>query len=147
MFRPQVLPDKDNPGIVKPMTQCSAATIIPRRGSAFPRIQGLESCKKWLKNASDADKINLPGFIVGLPEEKKNWKYHPKDSLLEINEVHADIITLKENGMTADDLLATFVFRRVCPLQRRTHKMCFHSGRFDPNRVSTIMLDKLEVRR
>lgn len=47
--------------------------------------------------------------------------------------------------MTADNLLATFVFRRVCPLQRRTHKMCFHSGRFDPNRVSTIMLDKFEV--
>lgn len=152
MFRPQVFADKENPGAAKPMTRCAAATVIPRRGSAFPRIQGIESCKKWLKtffyvNSFDTDKINLPGFIVGPPKEKKNSKYDPKDTLPEINEIHAGILELKAGGMTADDLLATFVYRRLCPLQRRTHKMCFYGCQFDLNRVSTVRLDQAEVRR
>ncbi|XP_010236719.1 uncharacterized protein LOC104584227 [Brachypodium distachyon] len=49
--------------------------------------------------------------------------------------------------MTADDFLATFVYRRLCLLQRRTHKMCFYGGQFDPNRVSTVRLDQAAVRR
>jgi hypothetical protein len=31
----------------RPMTQCSAATIMSRKGSDFPKIELLESCKKW----------------------------------------------------------------------------------------------------
>ncbi|XP_024310315.1 uncharacterized protein LOC112268638 [Brachypodium distachyon] len=135
------------------MTQCGAATVIPRRGSIFPHIQGLESCKKWLrnffyvKNSSAADKINLPGFEVGPPEEKRNWSYDPKETNPEVNEIHAAILELKEEGMTAYDLLVTFVYRRLCPLQCRLHKMCFYNGQFDPDRVSTVRLDQVQVRR
>jgi hypothetical protein len=31
----------------RPMTQCGAATIMSRKGSDFPKIELLESCKKW----------------------------------------------------------------------------------------------------
>ena len=27
--------------------ECGAATVTPRKGSVFPRIQGLQTCKKW----------------------------------------------------------------------------------------------------
>ncbi|XP_024318499.1 chromosome alignment-maintaining phosphoprotein 1-like [Brachypodium distachyon] len=153
MFWPQVLPDKENPGAAKPITQCGTATVIPRQGSVFPRIQGLESYKKWLKtffyvkNSSEADKINLPGFVVGSPEEKKNWMFDQKETNAEINEIHAGILELKEEGMTDDDLLATFVYWQLCPLQRQVHKMCFYGGQFDSDRVSTVRLDQVEVRR
>jgi hypothetical protein len=72
-FRQQVIPDPENPLAPKQMVQCGAATVIPRRGSAFPRIKGLESCKKWLrtffyvKNSTEVDMIRLPKFSVGPP--------------------------------------------------------------------------------
>ena len=47
--------------------------------------------------------------------------------------------------MTGDDLLRTFVERRINPLQLRTHKMCVMSGILDPNRMSTFELSKEEV--
>ena len=67
-FRKQVIPNPDHPDAPKEMTQCGAATIVPRRGSIFPRIQGLESCRKWqrsffyVKNTTTVDMINLPRF-------------------------------------------------------------------------------------
>ena len=153
-FRPQVISDPDNPGAAKQMTQCGAATAIPRRGSIFPRIQGLESCKKWLrsffyvKNTTDIDMIGLPTFVVGPPARKLNWDYDPKELVAEINQIHKFILTLKDDeGLKADDLLVTFISRRISPLQHRTHKICHMSGRHDPNRITTIELTKAEVRR
>ena len=51
---------------------------------------------------------------------------------------------LKQKFST-DDMLSTFVFRRVCPLQRRVHKMCHMSGRLDPTRLSCHQLTKEDV--
>lgn len=153
MFRPQVIPDKENPDAPKMMTQCGAATIIPRRNSEFPKIQGLESCKKWhwtyfyVKNAIATDYINLPEFEIGPPEEKRNWSIDSKDSLPQTDEIHARILELKKAGMSTDDLLATFTYRRLCPLQRRDHKMCHYGGQFDPDKISTVKLSHAEVRR
>jgi hypothetical protein len=48
------------------MTKCGAATIMSQKGSDFPKIELLESCKKWqrtlfyMKNTTDEDLINLP---------------------------------------------------------------------------------------
>ena len=70
-FRKQVVPNPADPEAPKVMTQCGAATITPRRGSIFPRIYGLESCRKWqrsffyVKNSTDVDLINLPDFVIG----------------------------------------------------------------------------------
>ena len=153
-FRQQVVPDPENPLAPKQMVQCGAATVIPRRGSIFPRIRGLESCKKWLrsffyvKNTTEVDMIRLPKFSVGPPLKRHNWEYDPKDTILEVNQIHEMVRRLKnDEGMTADDLLATFVDRRISPLQRRTHKMCHMSGRHDPNRITTIELTKAEVQK
>ena len=49
--------------------------------------------------------------------------------------------------MTGDDLLRTFISRRINPLQDQTHKMCVMSGRHDPNRMTTVELSKEEVYR
>jgi len=136
------------------MTQCGAATVTPQRGSVFPRINGLESCKKWLrsffyvKNTTDTDMIRLPAFSVGPPVNKPNWDYDPKELHAEVNQIHPIVIILKdEEGLEADDLLATFISRRVSPLQRRLHKICHMSGRHDPTRITTVELTKAEVRR
>ena len=78
-FRKQVIPDPENPDATRVMTQCGAAIVIPRRTSIFPRIYGLESCRKWLrsffyvKNWTNVDLINLPAFVVGPPTTQLNW--------------------------------------------------------------------------
>ena len=148
-FRSQVILDLDNPGAPKQMTQCGAATITPRRGSIFPRINGLESCKKWLrsffyvKNTTGTDMIGLPAFVVGPPVNKLNWDYDPKELNAEVNQIHPILISLKDDeGLKADDLLATFISHRISPLQRRSHKICHMSGRHDPNRITTVELTK-----
>ena len=77
-FRKQVIPNPEDPTAVKEMTQCGAATIVPRRNSTFPRIQGLESCRKWqrsffyVKNTTEVDMINLPRFAIGPPTAQLN---------------------------------------------------------------------------
>jgi hypothetical protein len=120
-FRQQVIPDRDTPAGQKLLTQCGATTVLPRKGSIFPRVQGLESCKKWLrtffyvKNSSDVDRINLPKFVVG-PPTKLNWNYDPRDLDREVNLIHKVVHQLRKDGLTGDDLLATFLGRRVSPL-------------------------------
>ena len=51
-----------------------------------------------------------------------------------------------EKKLTPDDLLRTFVSRRVCPLQTRVHKICHMSGPLDPTRVSRSVLTKEQVK-
>ena len=135
------------------MTQCGAATVIPRRNSVFPRIRGLKSCRKWLrsffyvKNSTSADMIGLPNFTIGPPEAQLKWGYDPKDLVLEVNEIDKVILQLKKEGMSAEDLLATFISRRVSPLQQRVHKICHMSGRYDPTRMTSYELSKAQIRR
>jgi hypothetical protein len=76
-LRPNVLPDKDLPAGSKQMTQCGSAMVMPRKNSIFPRIQGLESVKKWqrsyfyVKNPEGkVDYINLPKFVIGPPARR-----------------------------------------------------------------------------
>ena len=152
-FRKQVIPNPERPNAPKEMTQCGAATVTPRRSSIFPRINGLESCRKWqrsffyVKNSTDVDLINLPDFVIGPPTAQLNWGYNPTDTVTEVNQIHRVVAQLGKEGMTADDLLATFISRRVSPLQRRVHKICHMSGPLDPTRTSTFELDKAKIRR
>ena len=149
-FRKQVVPNPDDPEAPKEMTQCGAATVIPRRGSNFFRIKGLESCRKWLRswfyvrNTTGVDLINLPEFKIGPPTEEHNWRYHPGNKITEVNSVQGLVPQLKEAGLTGEDLITTFISRRVSPLQRRVHKICHMSGHLDPTRTSTFELTKAE---
>jgi hypothetical protein len=62
----------------RPMTQCGAATIMSRKGLDFPKIELLESCKKWqksffyVKNTTDVDLLNLPPYADEPPLGMKN---------------------------------------------------------------------------
>ena len=70
-LRKQTIPNKEE--VVKDMTACGAASITPRRQSIFPRITGLESCRKWqrsffyVKSPEEQDVLNLPEFNITPP--------------------------------------------------------------------------------
>ena len=134
-------------------SQCGAATVAPRRNTIFPRVHGLESCRKWLryffyvKNTTGIDLINLPAFKIEPPTDQHNWRYNPRDKIPEVNAVQELLPRLKEAGLSGEDLVTTFVSRRVSPLQRRVHKICHMSGPLDPIRTSTLELTKEQVRR
>ena len=100
-----------------------------------------------MKNSTDVDLINLSVFVLDPPTEQHNWGYKPNDKVAEVKEIRRVIEQLKEEGMSADDLVATFISRRVSPLQRRVHKICHMSGPLDPTRTSTFELDKAQIQR
>lgn len=151
-FRKQSIPNPENKELPKDMTPCGAATIIPRKGSIFPRIGVLDSCRKWqrtffyVKNTTDADRINLPAFQIGAPTEQQDWDYKPVAGT-ELSMVHQCLEDFLKEGLTPDDLLRTFISRRVCPLQDRVHKICHMGGLQDPTRVSPFPLSNAEIRR
>ena len=111
----------------------------------------MESCKKWLrtffyvKNASKEDLIGLPVFKIGPPLEKHNCELNPKKKYAEINLINDTVKYLMDDGMVAEDLLATYISRRISPLQHRSHKICHMSGRHDPNRITTVDLNHDQI--
>ena len=136
------------------MVACGAVSISPRQDSVLPRIQGLDTVKKWqrtffyVKSAEGYDALNLPEFNIEPPVAEKNFKYSPAESaeLELVAGVLAGVLAgFLEKKFSVDDLLSTFIFRRVCPLQRRVHKMCHMAGRLDPTRMSRHMLTKEDV--
>ena len=110
----------------------------------------MDTVKKWqktffyVKSAEGYDALNLPEFDIEPPVAEKNFKYSPAESA-EFELVARVLAGLVDKDFCADDLLSTFVFRRVCPLQRRVHKMCHMSGRLDPTRLSRHVLTKEDV--
>jgi hypothetical protein len=137
----------------RPMTLCGAATIMSRKGSDFPKVELLESCKKWqksffyVKNTTDTDLLNLPPFVDEPPLAMKNWTYHPKTSVVPVNALDRVKGDLRNEGLTPQDLVACFISRRVSPLQRRPHKICQMSGPMDPTRHSTHELTPADILR
>ena len=101
----------------------------------------------YVKNTTEVDLINLPAFKIGPPTSQHNWRYNPRDKISEVNSVHELLPQLKEAGLTGEDLVTTFVSRRVSPLQRRVHKIFHMSVPLDPTRTSTFELTKEQVRR
>ena len=116
------------------MVQCGAAMIVPRRGSIFPRITGLHSCKKWnrdffyVRNTGKADLIGLPAFSNVMPVEQHNWEFNPRNKYSEFNKIHKLVKVLVEDGLVPNDLLGTYIRNRISPLQHRSHKICHMSG-------------------
>ena len=136
----------------KRMTATGAASISPRKRSIFPRVLGLESCRKWqrtffyVKSSAAPELINLPPFSLAPPTEQYNWGFNPKELILDVNFAHDLLVEyMAAKQLTSDDLLRTFISRRVCPLQTRAHKICHMSGPLDPTRVSRKLLSKAQV--
>ena len=62
-----------------------------------------------------------------------------------MNRQHLAVTRLKDQGLTGDDLVRTFISRRISPLQERSHKIYDMSGRYDPSRHSTAGLTKEQI--
>jgi hypothetical protein len=85
---------------------------MSRKGSDFPKVELLESCKKWqksffyIKNTTDDDLLNLPPFVDEPPLAMKNWTYNPKTSVMPVNALHRVKGELRDAGLTPQDLVA-----------------------------------------
>jgi hypothetical protein len=134
---------------------CGAASIYPRTGTSFPRIPTVDSVKNWqmsffyVRNESPAfDRLNLPEYNPAPPVGRINWGYNPKssDPDAEVNLLW-DFLgeCVAEGRLSAEDLLCTYISRRVIPLQWRVHKIGHMSGRLDPTRTSKVELSKSQV--
>ena len=101
-----------------------------------------------MKSTGPQDLVNLPTFSLPPPNERFNWDFNPRETLIEVNAIH-DVLKqyITDKNLTSDDLLRTFISRRVCPLQTWVHKICHMSGPFDPTRVSTCLLSKEQVKK
>jgi hypothetical protein len=144
LFQRQTILNPTVPASEKQMTEIGACTILPRPNSIFPKIMCLESAKGWHKTffyiksgAGEADMLRLPTFVMAPPTAMTNWRSHSKNPSAEVQKVERRLEGLNTLGLSADDLVATFISRRVSPLQKRPHKMCQMSGPFDPCRHST----------
>ena len=137
----------------KLMTACGPVSITPRQGSIFPRITGLDTVRKWqrsflyVKSAEGHDALNLPEFTIEPPTAELNFGYNPAETIVELQTVHETLEDFRKKGLVSDDLLRTFTGRRVCPLQRREHKICHMGGVLDPTRISRHDLSKVSIRR
>ena len=135
------------------MTACGSASITPRTGSIFPRITGLDTCKKWqksflyVKSAEGHDALNLPEFKIEPPTAELNFGYNPAETIAELQTIHETLEDFLEKGLDSDDLLRTFICRRVNPLQRREHKICHMGGLLDPTRISKHDLNRISMKR
>ncbi|KAK1625823.1 hypothetical protein QYE76_000138 [Lolium multiflorum] len=135
----------------KPPVQCGSCIIGSRQGSPFFKFSGLESCRLWqetffyVKNDGDPDLINLPAFNPA-PPSKVNWSYSPGVTHIETNRVVRFMEKLmKETNICSDDIIRTFISRRVLPLKRRAHKMSEMYGPGDPTKITGLPLSKKDV--
>ncbi|KAK1699346.1 hypothetical protein QYE76_016043 [Lolium multiflorum] len=135
----------------KPPAECGSCIFGSRQGSAFLKFTGLESCRAWqgtffyVKNDGRADLIDLPPFQAG-PPSRTNWSYNPKTDHAETNRVVRFLTSLKkETNICSDDIIRTFISRRVLPLKRRAHRMSEMYGPGDPTKITGRPLSKKDV--
>ncbi|KAK1628151.1 hypothetical protein QYE76_002466 [Lolium multiflorum] len=135
----------------KPPVQCGSCIISSRQGSPFFKFSGLESCRLWqgtffyVKNNGPADLICLPPFDPA-PPAKTNWSYNPKEAHNETNRIIRFMKQkMKDTGICSDDIIRTFISRRVLPLKRRAHRMSEMYGPGDPTKITGLPLSKKDV--
>ncbi|KAK1604951.1 hypothetical protein QYE76_028624 [Lolium multiflorum] len=135
----------------KPPVECGSCIVGSRQGSPFFKFTGLESCRAWqgtffyVKNNGRANLIDLPPFKVG-PPSRANWSYNPKTDHIETNRVVRFMASLKkETNICSDDIIRTFISRRVLPLKRRVHRMSEMYGPGDPTKITGRPLSKKDV--
>ncbi|KAK1666839.1 hypothetical protein QYE76_054998 [Lolium multiflorum] len=135
----------------KPPVQCGSCIIGSHQGSPFFKFSGLESCRLWqgtffyVKNTGAPDLINLPAFNPA-PPAKVNWSFFPGMNHIETNRVVRFMEKLmKETNICSDDIIRTFISRRVLPLKRRAHKMSEMYGPGDPTKITGLPLSKEDI--
>ena len=84
---------------------------------------------------SNKDRICLPAFTFA-PSSKTTWDGKGRPGDKDVNAMVKRMGGLVQDGLLAEDLTLSWLYRRVCPLQSRAHKMFRMSGRYDPTRLS-----------
>ncbi|KAK1680702.1 hypothetical protein QYE76_041550 [Lolium multiflorum] len=99
----------------------------------------------YVKNNGPADLICLPPFDPA-PPAKTNWSYNPKEAHNETNRIIRFMKQkMKDTGICSDDIVRTFISRRVLPLKRRAHRMSEMYGPGDPTKITGLPLSKKDV--
>jgi hypothetical protein len=134
-----------SPGV---LYACGTADIVCRQGTILFEFPCVDSARKWQKTyfyvknvlappgQPPRDNVNQPVFINSPPTDQATWGQNLKETIVQINEAVARLEQLVMAGLTARDIMAAWIARRVQPLQRRPHQMCFMSGRKDPCQIS-----------
>ncbi|KAK1669404.1 hypothetical protein QYE76_057563 [Lolium multiflorum] len=100
----------------------------------------------YVKNNGPADLICLPPFDPA-PPAKTNWSYNPKESHNETNRIIRFMKQkMKDTGICSDDIIRTFISRRVLPLKRRAHRMSEMYGPGDPTKITGLPLSKKDAK-
>ncbi|KAK1602551.1 hypothetical protein QYE76_037400 [Lolium multiflorum] len=93
-----------------------------------------------LRINSVQDLINLPAFNPEVPT-KANWGYNPGNRHIETNRIVRFMDKMmRDSDICSDDIIRTFISRRVLPLQRRAHKISEMYGPRDPTRITGLPL-------
>ncbi|KAK1607820.1 hypothetical protein QYE76_031493 [Lolium multiflorum] len=109
------------------------------------RINSVQGTFFYVRNNGAADLIDLPPFDPA-PPTRANWGYNPKDSHNETNRIIRFMKQrMKDTNICSDDIVRTFISRRVLPLQRRAHKMSEMYGPGDPTKITGLPLSKKDV--
>src|SRR4051812_18885761 len=90
------------------------------------------------------DLLNLPEFSLP-PLTKHNWSEKPCEGDTDLDHQMAWILELMTEVLCPTVLLATWICRRVLPLQRRCHRIWDMSRRLDPTRISTFKVAETEL--
>ena len=103
----------------------------------------------YVRNSDpERDGLNLPVLALAPPSARQNWfaDARARGADTEIECVFARMRHLQASeGLVAADLVASFIARRVQPLQKRSHWMCDVSFRRDPTRTSTSDMTPQQV--
>ncbi|KAK1603681.1 hypothetical protein QYE76_027354 [Lolium multiflorum] len=84
-------------------------------------------------------------FAAIQPRRRANWGYNRTDHI-ETNRVVRFMANLvKETNICSDDIIRTFISRRVLPLKRRQHRMSEMYGPGDPTKITGLPLSKRDV--
>ncbi|KAK1649290.1 hypothetical protein QYE76_067095 [Lolium multiflorum] len=98
-------------------------------------------------NGKEVDqKISLVCLLSIRRRPKTNWGYNPKESHNETNRIIRFMRQkMKDTGICSDDIVRTFISRRVLPLKRRAHRMSEMYGPGDPTKITGHPLSKKDV--
>ncbi|KAK1615940.1 hypothetical protein QYE76_021457 [Lolium multiflorum] len=117
------------------------------QGKNIPKPKPPDQCGTffYVKNTSRTDLINLPAFDPAVPTSA-NWSFNPKGTHNETNRIIRFMKQLmKDTAFCPDDIVWTFISRRVLPLHCRAHKMSEMYGPDDPTKITGLPLSKEDV--
>ncbi|KAK1602437.1 hypothetical protein QYE76_017939 [Lolium multiflorum] len=134
----------------KPPYNAGLASLAPVRGApslSFPVSSHAGSGKgPFSMLGTTTPQISLIRSFDPAPPTKTNWSYNPKESHNETNRIIRFMKQrMKDTNICSDDIIRTFISRRVLPLKRRAHKMCEMYGPGDPTKITGLPLSKKDV--